>query len=226
MIQIDMEMPDCCGNCPCFHFENPMYCRARTDVHQRVVALYHGPRPNWCPLQEVPTANAGCNMDLISREAAIDRLNATPPGNWSKARYTRELWDVPSVEAVPLEPLAKFIFENFDPRVDCKTCKTNNPNHDSMDCIYDGCPHMTEGQILEDPKKWMEETNAPKINAMPVVHGKWIDKPNPRWPAYDIRYCSVCEWNINKSKLRAKDNWSFCPNCGAKMDLEEQTERD
>ena len=54
MIQIDMEMPDCCGNCPCFHFENPMYCRARTDVHQRVIAPYSPPRPEWCPLREPP----------------------------------------------------------------------------------------------------------------------------------------------------------------------------
>ena len=47
--------------------------------------------------------------DLISRKAAIDRLNATPPGNWSKARYTRELWNVPSNEAVPLEPLCQWL---------------------------------------------------------------------------------------------------------------------
>lgn len=59
MIQIDMEMPNCCGNCPCFHFENPMYCRAKTDEHQKITAPYRSPRPEWCPLQEAPGANGG-----------------------------------------------------------------------------------------------------------------------------------------------------------------------
>lgn len=60
--------------------------------------------------------------------------------------------------------------------------------------------------------------NAPTVQTVPVVHGRWIDKPNPRWNAYDIRNCSVCGWNIHKSKLRVKDNWMYCPNCGALMD--------
>lgn len=52
----------------------------------------------------------------------------------------------------------------------------------------------------------------------PVVHGAWEDKQNPQWKAYDIRHCSVCGWNIPKSKLRNKDlHWNYCPNCGAKM---------
>lgn len=54
----------------------------------------------------------------------------------------------------------------------------------------------------------------------------WIDKPNPKWKAYDIRYCSECKWNIPKSKLRNKDlNWNYCPNCGVKME-EESIESD
>lgn len=52
----------------------------------------------------------------------------------------------------------------------------------------------------------------------PVRHGRWVDKPNPQWKAYDIRYCSVCGWSIHKTKLRNSDlSWRFCPNCGAKM---------
>jgi|GEM_PF-3787647 len=59
MIQIDWEMPDCCGNCPCFHFENPMYCRVKTDERQKITAPYRSPRPEWCPLQEASGANGG-----------------------------------------------------------------------------------------------------------------------------------------------------------------------
>lgn len=54
MIKIDIAMPECCGNCPCFHFENPMYCRAQQDDHhKRITAPYRPPRPDWCPLVEV-----------------------------------------------------------------------------------------------------------------------------------------------------------------------------
>ena len=52
-----------------------------------------------------------------------------------------------------------------------------------------------------------------------VKHGKWEDRPNPQWPAYDIRHCNVCGWNIPKNNLRRKDlNWKHCPHCGARMD--------
>ena len=58
----------------------------------------------------------------------------------------------------------------------------------------------------------------------PVRHGRWEDKPNPQWKAYDIRYCTACGWSIHKSKLRKADlNWAYCPNCGAKMDGTERS---
>jgi hypothetical protein len=57
------------------------------------------------------------------------------------------------------------------------------------------------------------------VDAVEVVHGHWDDRENPQWKAYDIRHCSVCGWNIPKTKLRQKDShWNYCPNCGAKMD--------
>lgn len=56
------------------------------------------------------------------------------------------------------------------------------------------------------------------LNMVTEQHGHWIDKPYPNYPAYDIRYCSECGWNIHKSKLRNSDlNWNYCPNCGADM---------
>ena len=54
MIQIDMPMPEKCGLCPCFHFENPIYCQAvKVDRNnKKIVAPYGAPRPEWCPLKE------------------------------------------------------------------------------------------------------------------------------------------------------------------------------
>ena len=91
-------------------------------------------------------------MELISRKAAIDKLNAIPSGNWSKNRYMRELWNVPSVPAVPLEPLARWITENLDPRCGCSYC--------SRDRVCCDCPTMTEQQVKEELTKWMEEQDA------------------------------------------------------------------
>lgn len=54
---------------------------------------------------------------------------------------------------------------------------------------------------------------APTIDAMPVLHGQWetnSDKP-------DTLICSVCKCGFDMWK---HDPHNYCPNCGAKMDLE------
>lgn len=53
--------------------------------------------------------------------------------------------------------------------------------------------------------------NAPTIDAVPVVHGRWTWCGEDRWN--DVYTCSVCG-------EMAMDDSNFCPNCGAKMDLE------
>lgn len=66
--------------------------------------------------------------------------------------------------------------------------------------------------------------NAPAVYVAPVVHGQWIEKQNPRWPAYSHEACSICGWWNTKNALcyegRKKPGHSlnYCPNCGAKMD--------
>ena len=50
--------------------------------------------------------------------------------------------------------------------------------------------------------------NAPTVDAVEVVHGRWI----PQYPTSAfIGHCSVC-------KTLASLDWNYCPNCGAKMD--------
>lgn len=56
----------------------------------------------------------------------------------------------------------------------------------------------------------------PTVDAVPVVHGRWIDaypdiEPNPMF-MYGI--CSECGFEQGISKYL-----NYCPNCGAKMDL-------
>lgn len=52
---------------------------------------------------------------------------------------------------------------------------------------------------------------APTIDAVPVVHGRWIETSIPKRYGGKRTVCSNCgespDWYYN-----------FCPNCGAKMD--------
>lgn len=54
MIMIDIEMPERCGSCPCFHAEHPIYCQLikPPDKNKQLAAPYGLPRPEWCPLKE------------------------------------------------------------------------------------------------------------------------------------------------------------------------------
>lgn len=58
----------------------------------------------------------------------------------------------------------------------------------------------------------------PTIDAAPVKHGKWkaAKAGGPNYPFWDSR-CSECGYTTSMV-IR---NWSYCPQCGAKMDLEE-----
>ena len=58
---------------------------------------------------------------------------------------------------------------------------------------------------------------APTIDAVPVVHGRWI-------PTYHKYYnrdgeCMIAdEWHCSECGIRLRQRWNFCPKCGAKMD--------
>lgn len=65
--------------------------------------------------------------------------------------------------------------------------------------------------------------NAPTIDAVPVVHGRWVRAAGKS----NIWYCSVCGDKINYKQNRRTYNIpkvpveqknKFCRNCGAKMD--------
>lgn len=48
-----MQMPEKCGSCDLFHAESPMHCTV-VKGHKTVGAPYGMPRPEWCPLFEIP----------------------------------------------------------------------------------------------------------------------------------------------------------------------------
>ena len=60
--------------------------------------------------------------------------------------------------------------------------------------------------------------DAPTVDAVEVVHGRW----EPRTDVPGFLRCSAChDCNIYDDWPDGK-KWNYCPNCGAKMDEEEQ----
>lgn len=51
-----------------------------------------------------------------------------------------------------------------------------------------------------------------------VVHARWIKHPDELFPMERTQTCSNC----NQSEFMFISNDNYCPNCGAKMDLEEE----
>lgn len=61
----------------------------------------------------------------------------------------------------------------------------------------------------------------PSADVVPVVHGRWqgtADGYADGELVYDMWECSVCGFDADGAE--EKPCWDFCPNCGAKMDLE------
>lgn len=71
---------------------------------------------------------------------------------------------------------------------------------------------------VSDAKNILEGMKA--VEAAPVKHGKWEYSEN----IYDDStwVCSICEepWTMIDGTPQ-ENNMKYCPNCGAKMDLEE-----
>ena len=59
---------------------------------------------------------------------------------------------------------------------------------------------------------------APTEDAEPVRHGRWIERETEKPPILRCVMCSECGTMYQR---RHKAYLSYCPNCGAKMDVEE-----
>ena len=60
-----------------------------------------------------------------------------------------------------------------------------------------------------------ELRDVPAADVVPVVHGRW-EYDLPTINTYGQLRCSICNWwTLDPSVDRS---YSYCPNCGAKMD--------
>lgn len=74
-----------------------------------------------------------------------------------------------------------------------------------------GNKHFING--IESVLEYAE--NLPAADVAPVVHGRWLHTDLAyNWTSLDE--CSVCGYHDEKRQHLG--NYSYCPNCGAKMD--------
>lgn len=52
----------------------------------------------------------------------------------------------------------------------------------------------------------------PDADVIPAERGKW------EWDTADIYRCSVCGRKAHIEEVMFRPAWSFCPNCGAKVE--------
>lgn len=68
----------------------------------------------------------------------------------------------------------------------------------------------------------IEIEGLPAADVEPVRHGRWVGRSG-----LFQGECSVCGYRTyDKTADWARKYWTYCPNCGAKMDLEEETNDD
>lgn len=86
-------------------------------------------------------------------------------------------------------------------------------------CCEENCIQCKRPNMRCDFRKDLDD--APTVDAVPVVHGRWINKTENRKMDELCIYttervdCSVCDhifWHTSAL------TYSFCPHCGAKMD--------
>ena len=77
-----------------------------------------------------------------------------------------------------------------------------------------GAPN-TENALYKASSIYAVIDNAPTADVAPVRHGQW------EWDTDDIYRCSNCAEKSHVKEVMGHPEWDYCPNCGAKMDLEE-----
>ena len=90
---------------------------------------------------------------------------------------------------------------------------------DMMDMVASGM------YVLEDMIDAVIE--APTIDAVPVVHGEWVEENrNPRSAQFVCSVCHRTAYDIQPTRNKAwrkRCRYAYCPNCGARMDGKENS---
>lgn len=79
---------------------------------------------------------------------------------------------------------------------------------DALDKRFDSIPMEQTAEILQLRKDLRELPSAQPERKK----GKWIREPN----VYGVVYCSECDYELHTN------NTNYCPDCGARMEVEHE----
>lgn len=92
----------------------------------------------------------------------------------------------------------------------------------SRRAVLNELPHANWG------KEWDEALARAIIESVPTIdsvkHGKWVDFMTEEWCTFDECKCSVC--GVVEYFNKGWKKFSYCPNCGARMDEVENERAD
>lgn len=76
-----------------------------------------------------------------------------------------------------------------------------------------------------EPTQYIEEI--PAADVAPVRHGEWL-RTDDDWSSLVTIQCSACggEWCFEVDEDVQLLGYNYCPGCGCKMDLEDETNDD
>lgn len=75
-------------------------------------------------------------------------------------------------------------------------------------------PYLTES---EQSYVRCSVSRQPTVDAVEMVHGEWVIERSPVEAEFK---CSECGYLYINADSYAKEEYNYCPNCGAKMDGE------
>lgn len=78
--------------------------------------------------------------------------------------------------------------------------------------IYDNVSALYEDAVTAKEDCLREIEEAPTVDAVPVVHGRWTHLGGDEW------CCPVCGFVITTEGSWDKPTKKYCEDCGAKMD--------
>lgn len=77
-------------------------------------------------------------------------------------------------------------------------------------------PTIEVEPFMYDTGSWQTTvTDTPPVEYAPIRHGWWVNHISENG-ATDGIYCGICDYEISRDA-----RYKFCPNCGARMDGEE-----